>query len=222
MSNFSSFSQRAVRWANRSWRQAYEAHRLAGWARLEKRLPRTVDGQLLLHIGCGDVNATDFVNIDARPLPHVHIVAESLFNLYMIPDGVADLVYMSHVLEHVSHLSLNQTLGELRRILKRGGLLRLSVPDFDKLLAIYNQEGCDLRAIEQPLMGGQDYPQNYHYSVFNERYLRAALEGAGMRDVHLWNADQCDHHDFTDWANRKVEYAGRHFDVSLNIAARAP
>lgn len=185
-------------------------------------LPRTSDGRLLLHIGCGDINAKDFVNIDARPLPHVHIVADSLFNLYMIPDGVADMIYMSHVLEHVSHRDLHSTLLELRRILRSNGVLRLSVPDFDKMVDIYLAEGRNLEPVGQALMGAQDYPQNFHYSVFNEANLRLTLSRAGLLDVTLWDSNNCAHHDFIDWANRKIAFGTKEYDVSLNIEARAP
>lgn len=222
MNRINDFTLRTLRWATRNWKHAIEKRALGRWKQLEQHLPRTSDGRLLLHIGCGDVNAKNFVNIDARPLPHVHIVADSLFNLYMIPDGVADMVYMCHVLEHVSHTELQSTLLELRRVLKRSGVLRLSVPDFDKLLDIYLAEGGDLRVIEQPLMGGQNYPQNFHYSVFNEKLLRLALQHVGMLDIQLWDANECKDHDFVDWANQKHGYNGKKYDVSLNIEARAP
>jgi len=44
---------------------------------------------------------------------------------------------------------------EQSRILKKGGILRLSVPDFDKLVAVYNSEKKDIRTIIGPLMGGK-------------------------------------------------------------------
>ena len=132
------------------------------------------------------------------------------------------MIYMSHVLEHVSHLELHSTLLELRRILRSNGVLRLSVPDFDKLVEIYFAEGRDLRSVEQALMGAQDYRQNFHYSVFNEMNLRFVLSRAGLLNVQLWDANDCAHHNFIDWANRKIELGSKKYDVSLNIEARAP
>ena len=203
-------------------RRAKEARALARWSVLAPLLPRTPDGQLLLRIGCGGVSALHDVNIDARPLPHVHIIAESLFNLYMIPDSVADMIYMSHVLEHVSHRELTSTRSEFKRVSKTGGLLRLFVPDFDKSLDVYLINGRTMRSIERLLMGGQYYSQNFHYSIFNEDGLRNSLQDAGMIDVKLWDASSCDNHDFTDWSNRPIEVNKRQFNISLNISARAP
>ena len=90
--------------------RAKEARALARWSVLAPLLPRTLNGRLLLHINCGGANVSHYVNIDVRPRPHVHITAQRLFNVYMIPADVADMTYLSHVLEHVSHLEQTSTL----------------------------------------------------------------------------------------------------------------
>lgn len=189
------------------------------WARHLERLPQGADGKILLHIGCGDIDAPGFVNLDARPQPHVHIVTTNLFKLSMIPDGAVDLIYMSHVLEHVSHLDVVSTMREFLRILRPNGVLRVSVPDFDHILTIYQATGNNIAAIEQPLMGGQDYPFNYHYAVFNDAYLRAAMLESGFREARGWDPENCEHHDFEDWASRTIPFDGRDFKISLNLEA---
>ncbi len=189
------------------------------WECRVKSLPHGADGKVLLHIGCGGVNAPGFINLDARPQPHVHIVTTNLFNLSMIPNDAVDLIYMSHILEHVSHRDIVMTLRELRRILRVGGVLRVSVPDFDHVLTIYQATGNDIAAIEQPLMGGQDYSFNYHYTVFNDAHLRGAMLSSGFQETREWNPDDCEHHDFEDWASKTISVDGREFQISLNIEA---
>jgi len=189
------------------------------WTGLAKRLPRSTDGKTMLHIGCGDINAPGFINVDARPQPHVHIVTTNLLRLDMIPDNVADLIYMSHVLEHVSHRDIVATLREMRRVLRDDGVLRISVPDFDKIIEIYQANERDVTAVEQPLMGGQDYPFNYHYAVFNEAFLSKAMLKSGFRETKAWDPKSCDNHDFEDWASRNISWGGREFAISLNIEA---
>jgi len=209
---------------SRGWREVHGLRTAAAQARWRQRLPtlpRADDGRHLLHLGCGDIDAPGFINVDARSLPHVHIVTKRLFDLYMVPDGAVDLVYMCHVLEHVAHQELHPTLVELRRVLKAGGLLRVSVPDFDKMLDIYHQTDKDILAIEPPMMGGQDYAFNFHYSLFNAARLKQSLEAAGFRDVQSWDPARCDHHPFIDWANRQHFHGGRGYDVSLNLEANA-
>lgn len=189
------------------------------WSRQLARLPRGPGGRVLLHIGCGEIDASGFINIDARPYPHVHIVAKNLYRLTMIPDEAADLVYMCHVLEHVSHRSVMETLREMRRLLKPGGVLRISVPDLDLVIALYRASGEQVEAIEQPLMGGQEYPFNFHCAVFNRAHLEQLLRATGFDFVRAWDPRHCEFHDFDDWASRGVPWSGREFPISLNVEA---
>jgi predicted SAM-dependent methyltransferase len=175
-----------------------------------------------LHIGCGDVDAPGFVNVDARRKPHVHIVTRNLFDLRMIPDNAAVLVYMCHVLEHVPRHKVVQVLLEMRRVLRPGGVLRISVPDFDLILNIYRETGRSIDAIVSPLMGAQDYRENFHLAVFNAESLTALLERAGFIRVSQWTPQTCKHHDFEDWASRLYDVEGRAFPISINLEATSP
>jgi len=203
------YAQSAV-WRNtvgRNWRIATaQARKQAG-------------GKTLLHIGCGEIDAVGFVNVDARGYPHVDIVTSNLCRLPQIPNETADLIYMSHVLEHVGHREAPKALREMLRILKSGGVLRLSVPDFDLMLQIYEATGRNVLAIEQPLMGAQDYEFNYHKTLFNSDRLRAMLLDAGFHDVQRWDPAQVAHHGFDDWASRNVVWNRREFPISLNLEA---
>lgn len=217
---------RLKQWLKRivlSWRNSraiYEAKKIERkWSAFAKHLPRSADGKMMFHIGCGDINTPGFINIDARPQPHVHIVTTSLFRLKMIPANVADMIYMSHVLEHVSHRDIVSTLREMHRILKDDGVLRVSVPDFDRIIDIYQANERDVTAIEYPLMGGQDYPFNYHYAVFNDAHLRKLMQKSGFQETRTWNPQNCAYHYFDDWASRNVSWGGREFAISLNIEA---
>lgn len=198
----------------------YEVKKIKNnWSTLAKWLPKSTDGKTMLHIGCGDINAPGFINIDARPQDHIQIVTSNLLQLKMIPDNVADLIYMSHVLEHVSHSKVETTLREMHRILKDGGVLRVSVPDFDKIISIYQENERDINSIVGPLMGGQTYDFNYHYAVFNDSNLRKAMLKGGFRETRAWDPHNCTHHDFDDWASRNISWGGREFAISLNIEA---
>lgn len=182
-------------------------------------LPRNPDGKVLIHIGCGDQNDSRYINVDTRPLPHVHHVG-SVFDIDRIfPAGQADLIYMCHVLEHVSHRQLPAVLRKLHRCLKRGGVLRLSVPDFDRLTAIYREEGR-IEAIIKPLMGGQENESYFHRSLFTGEYLTALLRAAGFVDIRRWQATDASYHDFDDWSRRKHRFQDKEWFVSLNLEAR--
>ncbi len=182
------------------------------------KLPKNPNGKVFIHLGCGDIASPEFINVDARPGPHVHYVRD-VTDLSILSDGYADLVYACHVLEHIPHRVLRKTLWEWRRILKQGGILRLSVPDFDKIVHIYESSARDINSILGPLMGGQEYEYNVHSSAFNHTYLADKLREARFKEVRQWDPDRVSNHDFRDWANSDIVIEGRAFPVSLNLEA---
>lgn len=208
-----------VKWAGFVVRRTLKS-RLLRFKRscIQPQLPENPDGKILIHLGCGDVNSPEFINIDARPAPHVHYVCD-VTDLSIFPGNYADLVYACHLLEHIRRNNLRKTLWEWRRILRPGGILRLSVPDFDALIDIYRACDNDIDGIAAPLMGGQDYAENIHYSIFNLKYLSRLLGEVGFRSVEEWDPDHVPNHDFNDWASKALERDGKRYRVSLNVEA---
>ncbi len=198
-------------------RKVRDAWRTWNWERRAKEWPTTPDGKRLLHIGCGDVAAPYYINLDARPLSHVHLVREDLTDLSMIPDASLDLVYMCHVLEHVGRMQLLLTMQEMARVLKPNGVLRIAVPDLDHIIALYNASGKDLKVVAPALMGGQDYPYNYHYSAFNHAFLSELFQRAGFTEVHTWNPADAEYHGFKDWSSGIIPWSGGEHPISLNL-----
>lgn len=107
----------------------------------------------------------------------------------------------------------------MKRVLKEGGILRLSVPDLDKLIEVYNVSGKDINAISHQLMGGQDHRYNIHYSVFNNKRLSELLKEVGFQKVVSWDPDNCQYHNFKDRASRKMKVNGKECMISLNLEA---
>lgn len=182
-------------------------------------VPKNSDGKVLVHIGCGKTNSPEFINVDARPLAHVHIVTDDIASLPEFSTGTVDLVYMCHILEHIIRNDLKEVLLEMKRVLKEGGILRLSVPDLDKLIEVYNVSGKDINAISHQLMGGQDHRYNIHYSVFNNKRLSELLKEVGFQKVVSWDPDNCRYHNFKDRASRKMKVNGKECMISLNLEA---
>jgi SAM-dependent methyltransferase len=182
------------------------------------RPSRPAGADLRLHLGCGDIDHPGFINIDGRPMKHVHHV-QGIDRLPGFEDGTVALVYASHCLEHFPHRQLKDVLREWCRVLKPGGVLRLSVPDFDVLVEMYLAAGRDIEAIQLPLMGGQDYPFNFHCAALNEKKLSQLLLGAGLRTVRRWQAGTDSYTSIPDWSGGSIELEGRRYFVSLNLQA---
>jgi SAM-dependent methyltransferase len=115
------------------------------YALFRERMPRNKDGKVYLNLGCGDYTSDEFINMDAVPFRKTHLVAD-IQRLYMFPSGSVDLIYASHVLEHIPRRNLERTLREWYRVLKPGGILRCGVPDFDGLVEIYHRSGSEVES----------------------------------------------------------------------------
>ena len=113
--------------------------------------------------------------------PGVDLVAD-VFSLPQYKDGSVTELYCSNILEHASHTRTVAILKEWRRLLCDGGVLKLSVPDFDRAIEIYRNHGlCEW--VCNFLWGDQGYEGANHYIAFTEDSLRKALEQAGFTDI---------------------------------------
>jgi predicted SAM-dependent methyltransferase len=153
-------------------------------ARFRRRLKQL--DTLWVNFGCGPVDDDRFVKVDARPMRHVDLVTSDPM-LPQLSQGSIDLLYASHVFEHISYHNQHAVLFRWHALLKPGGVLRLSVPDFDKLIAIYAENSRRISSIQAAAMGGQDYPGNYHYALFNREHLSAQLRHVGFDRIDDWD-----------------------------------
>lgn len=191
---------------------------LAKWVIRKPSYPLNPDKKVLIHLGCGDINSPEFINIDSRYLSHIHHVRD-VKDLSIFKDNFADFIYACHVLEHISHKDIDLVLMEWKRVLKPGGKLRISVPDFDMILEIYFETNKSIEEIIGPLMGAQDYKQNFHYSVFNHFFLSNHLKKVHFASIQNWDPSKVENHNFNDWSGVSFEINGKNFPISLNIEA---
>ena len=97
---------------------------------------RSLAERRFYNIGAGVFQHRYWTNIDynsgyyAAVLPEGYI-NHNLMSLEALPveDNVAELVYCSHVIEHITNDAALKLISEAHRILKAGGLLRIVVPD---------------------------------------------------------------------------------------------
>ncbi len=180
--------------------------------------PSSDAGNTNLHLGCGSINHPEFINIDGAPFSHVHYV-RAIDDLSPFKDETINLIYASHCLEHFSYLEVPNILLDWFRKLKPGGILRLSVPDFEQIVCIYLENDRNIDTIIGPLMGGQGNKFDFHQIVFNSRKLKELLIDAGFKDVREWCPHSSKPGDLDDWSVRQIPVSGKHYSISLNLEA---
>jgi predicted SAM-dependent methyltransferase len=177
-----------------------------------------------IHLGCGIRRIPGFVNVDRSDLPHLQYKAP-LAPLPMFPDDAADLIYCSHAFEYLDRQEAIDALREWRRVLRPGGTLRLAVPDFEALVAVY-LETKHLSASLGPLYGRMEVrtPEPrliYHRTVYDYESLRVMLEEAGLRRVRRYDWRTTVHKDHDDCSQAYIPHMDKDRGrlISLNVEA---
>lgn len=176
-----------------------------------------------LHLGCNywkTCARPGWVVVDAMEGLITHRMG-TIDNLSYIPTGVIDLLYASHVLEHVPYTGREcivcRTLKEWRRVLKLSGLLLVSVPDLITLseILIDPKSSADTRYTAMTCMfAGGKTEYEHHYVGFYWEYLSGLLTQAGFCDLRRVTGG---FGLFADTSDSTLE--GRY--LSLNVEAKA-
>ncbi len=89
-----------------------------------------------LNLGCGQRFHLDWVNLDLHPCSQA-VQQGDLQKELLFPDGSFDVVYHSHVLEHFSRHNGLRFLERCEKVLRPGGVLRVVVPDLERIVELY-------------------------------------------------------------------------------------
>ena len=134
---------------------------------------------LKLDLGAGAISPPGFTAIG-----HAH--GSEIFPL-TCPDESVDEIRASHCLEHFPHGQVLDVLRDWVRALRKGGTLKIAVPDFEKIASNY------LEGVPQPtqsfVMGGQADGSDFHKAMFDNRTLRKAMSDAGLVLLRSWTSE---------------------------------
>lgn len=184
----------------------------------ERYLKRYEEDEVKLHLGCGGKSLPGFINCD---LYNENADKKcDIRDLSCFDDNSIDLIYASHVLEHVKRHEVSSTVEEWCRVLRPGGKLYVAVPDFEAVASHY-MENRDLKPLQGLLNGGQNYEGNEHYVCFDFSFLKEILAEQGFVDVDRYDWRESEFSDFDDFSKAYLP----HMDfengrlMSLNVLA---
>ena len=172
-----------------------------------------------LHLGCGNNNIKGYVNIDVRLLNGVDIV-DDVKTLSSYADSSVEVIYASHVLEHIGRHEYKDVLARWHKILQPNGILRLSVPDMEKVFLHYAQFK-DLEKLKGFIWGGQNYRYNYHYIGWDFETLKKDLSDTGFTHIQRYDWRNTEHADMDDYSQCYLPHLDKENGeiMSLNIEA---
>lgn len=168
--------------------------------------PQRLSGWLNSDLIMGDI----YLNL-GRPLP--------------LPSSSFAYVFGEHVIEHLPERAAAMLLTELRRVLRPDGVLRLTTPDLEKIIGIYEDRSpiisrtryghfLDKQTGKPHARACQilnDYMRLWgHRWIYDEEDLTARLRAVGFGRVSRHETGESDHpclrglerHGGADWVNR--------------------
>jgi predicted SAM-dependent methyltransferase len=145
-----------------------------------------------LNLGCGHHYSRhpSWTNLDFIETGK-GVIAHNLLSGVPFAENSFDLVYHSHVLEHMTKADGEKFLSECLRVLKPGGILRIAVPDLEQILRNY------LRLLEAGLADPDDDKarKDYHW-ILLELFDQAARNRSGGEMAAYLSQDEIANEEF--------------------------
>lgn len=147
----------------------------------------------LLYIGCGHDRMEGFIHIEinlGKNKSGMPDIVADISDHIPFPDNSVNLIFSRDTMEHLTYAEFINCLVECHRILKKGGCVRMAVPNFDIMIKQYFNKVHDLN-MRSPGMPNENYVDTFIGRIlyFDHRYLHnfntlsRALEKAGFEQV---------------------------------------
>jgi predicted SAM-dependent methyltransferase len=143
----------------------------------------------------GWLNTDFFVN-------HNGILYLDATQRFPFDDNTFDYIMAEHMIEHVEYQAAQAMLRECFRVLKLGGLVRLSTPDLSVLLGLHSNEKTDaqinyidwtiVRLIPEAQKCKDVFVINNSFRAWGHQFLydadtlHHALSASGFREIHFY------------------------------------
>jgi len=157
-----------------------------------------LDRAVKLNLGCGSDVKSGYINVDKFPCS-TEVVQADLTDL-SFPEGYADEILLSHVLEHFGYAEGVVLLREIHRVLKPGGVAIIEVPDVAWCCAQflgapepngYTEPCMDYNTSHkwglwaQSLWGDQHNPGLFHKWGYTAHRLLHTLNHVGFPEINI-------------------------------------
>ena len=176
-----------------------------------------------VNMGCGWRNFGEgWLHIDGGDYDHLDY--KDISNLSYLNDDSVDLIYASHVVEYFNRCEILNLLKEWRRVLKKGGILRLAVPNFEAICKLYISGEFDLENFLGPLYGQMSMGDEiiYHKTVYDFDSLQKTLISCGFSEVKKYDWKKTEHSSFDDHSQAFLPHMDKNNGtlISLNVECK--
>ena len=180
-----------------------------------------------INVGCGTHPINGWINYDFNVFiffAKVSILRKVLNRLKYIPDGYKEfmdqvikgnihfanagkhiperdnsvnVIYSSHMLEHLDREETDVFLSESKRVLVPDGIIRIVVPDFEKLIENYQKNKNPQKFIDDSCLSGEKpkallkkiqyliQGHGWHFCMYNQTSIIALFERHGFQNIKV-------------------------------------
>lgn len=139
---------------------------------------------LKLNLGSGSAKIPGYINIDSEKECKPDLVLD--FTAHSLPYKVesVDEILLFHCLEHIQKDKHYKLLKECARVLKLGGRIYISYPNFWECAQRWHQNTAGLKKFwEATIYGRQLYQADYHVCIVDPDELALLLFDCGFTNV---------------------------------------
>lgn len=183
-----------------------------------------------LHLGCWHRYIPGFIHIDLCDMEHIDYQT-NIDDLSMFEDSSVSLIYASHCLQYFTYNDAIKVLKEWNRVLKKGGILRISVPDLQKLIQVYSKTN-DIKTIFGPLYGHMQIKISskessltdkflYHKAIYDLQSITTLLKKLNFKNIDCYDWRETIHKDYDDHSQAYFPHMDKvnGILISLNLEA---
>lgn len=95
-------------------------------------------------------------------------------------DNTLEAIFSSHVFEHLFLDEVKRLIIECHRVLKKGGICRVVVPDLEKIMLLYDTNDPQKFIIDIYEIATRSEVKNQHHSAFTGAFLTKLFKEAGF------------------------------------------
>jgi predicted SAM-dependent methyltransferase len=182
--------------------------------RTEQFLANLPGNDLLVNLGCGYRPMPGWINVDHARGPEVQVVWDLTRGLPFADHSCA-AIFSEHLIEHIPKEDAQHLLKECHRVLRAGGVLRISTPDAEKFLRSYSGDQSFLRhpSFSEPIDAPIDRVNHMmrehgqHLWAYDEELLSTMLGRAGFTRIIRQRFGESEHPRMAgiDFAQRETE-----------------
>lgn len=137
-----------------------------------------------LNIACGNHHKKGFINIDVKPFKGINALWD-MTQKFPIPRETITEINFGNSIKHMKMGQVKQVMGEMVRMLVKGGIVDIAFYDFERIALQYRLRKVAIPYINTMLYGSADpvRGEQHHKLIMDEKWLVGVMDDLGCKGI---------------------------------------